>query len=468
MKVRHFGNTANNAVHNVLLLDQFEGIESDLPIRMYGIDHAISAPAWEAVDFEVPNSEWVAKPDWTPFAEAAAVNAVYSDLPSVSLPASRDVTPGGAASRAMRLVTAARTRVFGPLRGKSWAQPIVEARDRHALARRPVLAEQEGDVNLVYGSPSLLLEQVPKNASRTVCLEHGTIRWVADGSTAERAFRDAYRQQVQRSMHLWVTNLDPRTLEVAEDVMPGRWSAFPHPFLPDPRVPFPESSTHRDALLQTSRSQFLVLLPASQNWSKEHDKGSMTALRAFVELRRRGAEVGLVAIEWGHQLAESRAYLEHAGVGENVVWLPPLARFPLQRMMANVDVVWDQFGLEVFGALALRAVEQGTPLVSSGLAPIGEQFIGGPVPWRAAGSTDEIVHETTQVLEQIGREGRVSVVESTRDRYRGWLFERHPPAVTAALQRELYSAILDGSFRSGAAATDAWPKWIDAADLKGA
>ncbi|MGB3909248.1 MAG: hypothetical protein WBL06_02095 [Pseudolysinimonas sp.] len=468
MRVRHFGNTANNAVHNVLLLDHFQGIESELPIRMYGIDHAISAPAWELADFDVPDAEWVAKPDWTLFPEAAAVNAAYSDLPNVSLPAAGDAPSHAAASPATRLVMAARTRLFGPLRGKAWARPLVEVRDRRALARRPVLAEQAGHVNVVYGSPSLILEQIPKVPSRTVCLEHGTIRWVADGSRAEKAFRDAYRQQVQRSMHLWVTNLDPRTLEVAEDLMPGRWSAFPHPFLPDPRVPFPESSTQRDALLRASRSQFLVLLPASQNWSKEHDKGSMTALRAYVELRRRGVDVGLIAIEWGHQLAESRTYLEQAGVGANVVWLPPLARFPLQRMMANVDVVWDQFGLEVFGALALRAVEQGAPLVSSGLTRIGEQFIGGPVPWRAAGSTDEIVHETTQVLEQIARDGRASVVASTRDRYRAWLFERHPPAVTAALQHDLYAAILDGSFRSGSAATDAWPQWIDAADLKDA
>lgn len=466
MKVRHFGNTANNAYHNVLLLERYAGIESELPIRMFGLQHAISAPAWEGVDFQVPNTAWVAQPDWSVFSEAVAVNTHYSDMEP---PSGSDVEPSSPAGgdRLTRLVSAARTRLFGPLRGRRWAEPLIDLRDRQLLAKRPVLSEPDDQINLLYGSGSLFVSQIPRQASRTVCLEHGTIRWIADGSRGEKAFRQEYRRQVQQSMHLWVTNLDPRTLEVAEDVAPGRWSAFPHPFMPDPRVPFAESLPRRRELLRQTGSEFLVLLPASQNWSPHHDKGSMTALLAFVELRRKRVDVGLVAAEWGQQVAESKAFLERAGVGANVVWMPPMARFPLQRMMANVDVVWDQFGLDGFGALALRTIEQGTPLVSRGLAPVGEQFIGGPVPWRAAAKTDEIVRETTEVLEEMGRRRRDTVITETRTRYRAWLFDRHSPTLTAALQRDRYAEILDGSFQPGTVDSDEWPRRFGAGVREG-
>lgn len=461
MRVRHFGNTANNAYHNVLLLEKYAQIESELPIRMYGLQHAISAPAWEAVDFEVPSAAWVGQPDWSEFPEAVAVNSRYSDIAPPRPASSGTVTeeaPGGLGA----LVTAARTRVFGPLRGKRWAQPLISLRDRRSLAARPAIDEVDGSINLLYGSGSLFSSQLPRPARSSVCLEHGTIRWIADGHAEEKAFRDAYRAQVQGAAHLWVTNLDPRTLEVAEDVAPGRWSAFPHPFIPDDRVPFAEVPEERAALLRQTASEALVLLPASQNWSKDHDKGSMTALRAFVELRRKGVDVGLVAIEWGHQVAESKEFLDRSGVGANVVWMPPMARFPLQRVMANVDVVWDQFGVEAFGALALRIVEQGTPLISRGLAPASEKFIGGPPPWTPAASTEDIVRETSRVLDEMASSGRAAVTAATRAHYRAWLFARHSPKLTAELQRDRYTEILDGADNARPIATDEWASRADA------
>lgn len=463
MKVRHFGNTANNAYFNVRLLDQFTNLESVLPIQMYGLRHAISAPAWEAIEFDVPSVEWVDTPDWSPIPEAVTVNRHFAGMDPVSALGSNDDATSAGVSGFARFTTSLRTRLFGPLRGQRWAQPLIDIRDRQSLAGRPTISEAADAINLLYGSGSLYSSQPQQNATRTVCFEHGTVRWIADGDRDLAAYRQAYRKQVEQAQHLWVTNLDPRTLEVAEDVAPGRWSALPHPYVPDPRVPFAESVSRREELLRQTGSDALVLLPASQNWSKHHDKGSMRALLAFVELRRKGVNVGLVAVEWGLQLAESKQFLEQAGVGDNVAWMPPMARITLQRLMANVDVVWDQFGLEVFGALALRAVEQGTPLVSRGLAPMGETLIGGPVPWQQAATTDGIVRETVAVLEDMSRCGRATVVAETRARYRGWLLERHSAEMTAVLQRDVYTSMLEGSFEPGSAAPDQWAKYLDTA-----
>jgi len=454
MRVRHFGNTANNAFHNVMLLRRFEAIESELPISMFGLGHAMSAPAWETVDFDVPAAAWVSAPDWALFPDGVSVNSEYTDIaaPSV-LGAGLDahLRP----DRFPRFMSMIRRRVLPRMRGHRWAQPVFDLRDLQMLARRHPLPEPDKQINLVYGGDSLAWLKLPKTALRTVCLEHGTVRWLADGGADARPLRLAYRRQLQQSQHLWVTNLDPRTLEVAEDVMPGRWSVLPHPFMPDPRVPFTES-TRREMLLDATRSRSLVLLPSSQNWSKQHDKGSIKALNAFIDLRRSGVDVGLVAVEWGLQLEESKELLKSAGVGDHVAWIPPMARFGLQRMMADVDLVWDQFGLDAFGALALRATEQGTPLVSRGLVPAGEQLIGGSVPWLHAAETSEIVRHTRDVLEDMTARGREVVIVETRERYRRWLLGRHSPRITGALQRELYEALLDGGSARGTARPGRW------------
>lgn len=87
---------------------------------------------------------------------------------------------------------------------------------------------------------------------------------------------------------MWVTNLDLRTLELAKDMVPGKWSAIAHPFMFDEKVPYPSNAGTRQKLLTETDYEFLILMAASQNCSKHHDKGSMRALQAFIELRNRG------------------------------------------------------------------------------------------------------------------------------------------------------------------------------------
>lgn len=456
-RVRHFGNTANNAFYNARILRAESAIESDLPITMFGLTHAISAPAWEVVDFEVPDAAWVTAPDWSMIDGAERVNSEYSDLPVDAGIAAGAGSATGARPAAISLARKTARR----LDGKPWATPAFQLAYRWMLSRRPTLPRLSDRIDVIYGADSLLRAE-PADLTRTVCVEHGTVRWIADGPREARMLRRAYRDQVARAAHLWVTNLDPRTLEVAEDVAPGRWSALPHPFQPDSRIPFATSAERRSDLTRRTGSSSLVLLPASQNWKAGHDKGSMKALTAFVELRRRGVDVGLIAVEWGLQVAESKAFLDRAGVGGHVAWVAPMARFALQRMMADADVVWDQFGLDAFGALALHAVEQGTPLVSRGLLPIGERLIGGPVPWRHAATSDDIVRETTAVLEDMARRGRETVIAETSAAYRSWLETKHSPAMTARLQSDLYDAIHDGGVARGTAVPERWALNLDA------
>lgn len=457
MKIHHLGNTANNAFHNVLLMNRFTNWKSELPIRMFGLTHAISAPAWEIVQFQTQDAAWVAEPNWAAFPEAQRINSQFSDIfsqnqvsdlesPSAEYAPASSTLP--AAEKVKRLV--GRSIARSPFH-KSFNTFLV----KRAIRSSTPLNLDSQDIAIVYGADSLLKTRPPQPLTQAVSLEHGTVRWIADGPATDLEWRKMYQQQVQKTQHLWVTNLDPRTLEIAEDIMPGRWTATPHPFMFDYRVPFLGVTQKRNALLHRTRSEYLVLLASSQNWSKHHDKGSKKALDAFIELRQAGVPVGLVAAHWGLQVEESKALLAEAGLGEHVEWVSPMPRFELQQMMANVDVIWDQFGLDAFGALALRALEQGAPLVSRGLKPEGEALIGSPVPWMEASSCESIVSCTRSLFDEMNRRGRNVVLDEISIHYRTWLETFHSPAITAQLQDELYTQLLSGSSGSR---PDAWAR----------
>lgn len=83
MRSHHFGNVANNALHNALLLEAYSVGENVLPIRLFGLNHAIFAPAREQIAFDVPDAQWVGNPDWSAFPDAQSINLRYSDLDGI-------------------------------------------------------------------------------------------------------------------------------------------------------------------------------------------------------------------------------------------------------------------------------------------------------------------------------------------------------------------------------------------------
>lgn len=462
MKIHHFGNTANNAFHNALLMSEYTGWSSQLPIQMLGLNHGISAPAWEVCEFTTPNAEWVAKPDWKIFPEAAQINAKYSDLQVSEIKAvgSSNGDTSNSAFSIRNFLESTKTSIGRQIVHSPLHNSFNSFLVKRSIRKAPEYKIGAQDVSVLYGADSLLKMRPPRPLDRVVTLEHGTVRWIADGAREDAEWRLLYRKQVQKTRHLWVTNLDPRTLEIAEDVMPGRWTALPHPFMFSTEVPFQTNHNVRSELLESTKSEFLILLASSQNWSKHHDKGSKKALNSFIQLRRQGLPVGLVAAEWGLQLQESKDFLASSGLSQYVRWVSPMGRFELQRMMANVDVVWDQFGLDAFGALALRSLEQGAPLISRGLTSEGAALIGSQIPWMTAESEEEIVSHTNQLFVNMQNEGRSAVLQSIHDNSRSWLHKFHSPRITANLQNQLYSAFINNN-SAISMPNDAWAKSID-------
>jgi hypothetical protein len=82
-------------------------------------------------------------------------------------------------------------------------------------------------------------------------LENGTIRWIRSpsGSLLEKLSKSYYASNLRKADFVFVTNLNPESLENVRCLVPGPWCALPHPCIPSGMTPFARSKKLRAELL---------------------------------------------------------------------------------------------------------------------------------------------------------------------------------------------------------------------------
>lgn len=455
---RHYGNIANNAYFNRRILIDF-GIATASKITS-GVQHALSAPAWEELDFEIPSESFIVKPDWRAIPGADKLNRASVASGWVKNPRlSRYVSN----LRAIPGLHGTRLRTWlGSLVTKleEIPQRVNKLNGKFTLSgTQQQTTSTVSNFQILYG-PSQYMFQHEKDAFLIV-FEHGTLRWIEKGHIRDARQREWFTEMVRSARHLLVTNLDSTSVEIASRLKPNQWTAFPHPYIFDENAPFSVDTTFADRLREDVSAENLVLLPSSLNWQPDHDKGSLKALEAFVLLRSSGQDVGLLLMRWGRQVQEARDFLEAAGVAQHTKWMNPMPRIPLQRLVACVDVVWDQFTYATFGALALRVLEQGTPLVSCTMDDTVGQLIGELPPILQASTPAEIADVTSQVFEKVKGQGLDSIHSESREKSRSWLRRRHSPQIAALLQLEVLHHATQSNHQ-GCLIPDRWAHLPDA------
>lgn len=414
--LRYFGNTANNAFYLQRIAENLKHFNSPPTIMEYGFVHGFSSPAWENVDFELSNPDWPNTPIWS---EVEGASEWARCVEQESPPAKNRFF-----SRIRELLVkrqAVRDAIF--LLKSFWFKPI-------HLGKR--------EIGLVFGPNFLSRRKFPKLGQSLILFEHGTIRWAGSPSATvlEKVQKARYRGYLKSAAFVLVTNLDPETLDCVDRFVPGAWCAFPHPYIPSGLSPRRLHGTEREGLLSKTKSRYLILLGASHNWDKSHDKGTQSALEAFRFLRASGRPVGLITLEWGNDVEKSKDFLLTEGLADFVAWLPPQPRLPLLRLTENVDLSWNQFGYDSIGAFDLRMIEAGLPHVSRGLTPRAVQLVGSQVPWSIAATADEISTETIEIISNLKQPGYLSGIRSAYD---SWYSRFHSPDLT----RRILSRVLE-------------------------
>ena len=245
-----------------------------------------------------------------------------------------------------------------------------------------------------------------------VAYEHGTLRDFTKGDQPlHRLTAFAYRN----AAHTFVTNGD--CLQYAKDLEIESFGAMIHPVDIEQH-----RSDFRDEAVEIRRrynAEVLLVCPLRHDWAV---KGTDVHLRALPLICRSiGKRVVLVTAFWGSQLEESKHLIEQLGCQSNVVWVPPMSRMAMIKLMQAADVVLDQIALPHFGATAPQAIATGVPVISSYRPESTSWIVAEPAPILPAFTPDEVAAAVSKALDPAWR-------DEYKERARNWTDKYHSPA----------------------------------------
>lgn len=269
--------------------------------------------------------------------------------------------------------------------------------------------------------------------------EHGTLRdFTLADNTISRLTALGYR----RADHTFITNGD--CLAYAKAIGISNYSAMIHPI--DVELHRRDLGEPRAITKKRFEADILLFCPLRHDWKI---KGTDVHLRALPLIRASlPGRVVLLLIDWGLETAASRTLLAELGCQDRVVWLPPLSRIPMARLMRAADVVLDQIALPHFGATAPQALAAETPVISSYRPESTDWIVGEPAPILPAFSPEQV---RDAVLTALHPEWR----DAFRKRARRWVDTYHHPERLVKEHVRVYRKVLERShgFGSRAAAS---------------
>jgi glycosyltransferase involved in cell wall biosynthesis len=470
VRISQNGNTANNGFHNLLILSGDSSVEMIGRPSCAGIRHAFSQPAWDVfphVEISDPSS-----PIWSN--EESIINRAYtSELiypyslrkprPTESNPSQYQIDLDNSMGiRSYDLPESfaqvdLRKSTIEPKIRNVWVGKVIAVvhKTLFVIKRlKNVYSEQRTDaasvdVHVTFGSATPRISSRLQKQIVSVVVEHGQVRWIFDGSNSLKQQRRDFHHLCTNSDHIWITNVDERTLDIAEELFPGKWSVLPHPYVLDERAPFSEVPPHRDHLCSLVDSDFLIFSPSSISIGGDQQKGTDKLLNAIALLRHRdGIRVGLFMVSWGQDVQKACALIDRLGIQDQCRFINPLPRVGLQKFMANFDLVSDQFDYDAFGSLTIRALEQGMPLLSKPIGDRAGKLMGRKPPVLPASSVEEIREQVLKAITEQQTLGRNLYLSLHREQSRSWVTERHHHSFTERLQVERYQELIRGDINS--------------------
>jgi hypothetical protein len=456
------GNTANNGFYNALLLNEHPEIQIVGRPSTSGIRHAFSQPAWD-IETNVAMSD-ANSPNWS--LDGRTLNDRYSS--AVTYPASlrnsaefsesprnyqSDVRERNAELFAPKILDVAQILESASLqatnnRGLGRLSPLVTG--AHGTGKRIATTLREfciqdihEDVHITFGAATPHISRRRQTRTNSVVVEHGQVRWILDGPAAVKSSRRDFQQLCDHARHLWITNLDERTFQVADLLFPGKWSALPHPYVIDTGTPYSDIPSRRDLLCNRLGTNFLLFSPSSISIGGDQQKGTDKLIQAIAKLRFVDeVRVGSIFVNWGSNVSVACRLIHDLGISDQCLFIDPLPRVALQTFMSNFDLVSDQFDYDAFGGLTIRTLEQGMPLLSRPVGDRAAELMGGRPPLFGASTVDEIREQILRALSQITSLGRTRYLEMHRLQGRDWILRRHHHSLTQELQVERYRDLL--------------------------
>lgn len=263
--------------------------------------------------------------------------------------------------------------------------------------------------------------------------EHGTLRDLP----FEQSFygfitRAAYRE----ASLVFVTNSDVLPSVERMGLDPARVVCLPHAFDDRKLMKFRADNPQ----LQPPAGPAIFFSPTRHHWqdkSGSWTKGNDVLLRAAGMVAGEGLDFRLHLVEWGQEVAASKALIAELGIADKVLWLPTMQKAELWAAYCTAHAVVDQFSLPALGGVGFEAMALGRRLITAIDDAQLAQFFGQAPPCLSASTVAQCATQLRAVIADSADMAGRGVAAA------GWMHEFHSARRIVALQAKAYRALLE-------------------------
>jgi hypothetical protein len=262
--------------------------------------------------------------------------------------------------------------------------------------------------------------------------EHGTLR---DLPFENSFYGVITRQTYAASPVVFVTNSDVLPATQRMGLEPSRIVCLPHAFDDRKLVSFRNENPH----MQPPPGPPVFFSATRHHWidtSGSWTKGNDVLLRAAGVVAAEGLEFRLVLVEWGKEVAASKALIDQLGIGSKVTWVATMQKRDLWQAYCQAHAVVDQFSLPALGGVGFEVMALGRRLITAIDNGQLEHFFGEAPPCLAASTVYECAAHMRRVIADPNDAAGCGAASAH------WMQTCHSAHRIVALQARAYASLL--------------------------
>lgn len=286
------------------------------------------------------------------------------------------------------------------------------------------------DLVMAYGPDAVL--PFLANEAPYVAYEHGTLRDIPyEDSSLGRLIAGAY----PGARAVFITNNDYLTQKRQLPIEPQRLHPLPHAFDERPLRAFAERHGRQ-------RSQIVTFFaPARQDWLPKVPimmKNNHFVVHAAHELKQRGiTNFRTIFVEWGVDVAATKALIDELDVGEHFVWVQPLPKHQLWEHYLDCHAVIDQFLLPSLSGVSFEALALGCRVLTRDDGVANRLAFGEQPPFLDGHDVASVTEAMLRIIEDPDDEAGIG------KRSWDWVDRCHSGRRIVEIQERVFTTVMD-------------------------
>lgn len=428
MKILHVGNIANNAYNNAKFLRR-KGVHSD--VLCYGYTHVMGQPEWEDAEFEGQPDEFHPQWDQLDLGGFRRPSWFMQDELLPRIPKRKKWFKGQfflehLLKKPMLIAKAWPTYLESRATNSRPRPRLIDVLKVFPNRRQFEKWYDGYDLIQAYATEPIHAWMFGQGRPY-VAFEHGTMRHIPfEASGTGRLLTLAYR----RAAKVIITN--PDVIAAARRLGLNKFVFIPHPV--DETKYCTRPTPVRSQLVNRYQTDLVFFAPSRHNWVL---KGNDVLIRAFARFVKGSTRKPLLIVsEWGQEVAESQRLIQELGVGDRVVWTPPLNKMRLIEYYNAADLILDQFTIGTFGTVTPEAMACEKPVLLHFDRQVHEWCYAEMPPVISARTEDQIFRQLIELCADHAR--RKAIGQSSRE----WIVKYHGWELVADRQLAIYRELL--------------------------